>query len=78
MEPQERIRYTFYNLLRKCLIAMGHDFLQGDGFKPNLYAFFLYAINAIGFISCVYTVIWYDISTGLGSVGYGAISIQVQ
>lgn len=78
MEPHERIRYVFYNLLRKFLIAVGHDFLHKDGFKPSLYSFFLYGINSFDFISCIYTMIWYDIATGLYSIGYGAINIQVQ
>lgn len=27
---------------------------------------------------CIYTVIWYDIPTGLNSLGYGAVNIQVK
>lgn len=78
MEPHERIRYTFYTLLRKLLIASGHDFFQNGGFKPNLYTFFLYGLNALGFSFCIYTVIWYDVATGLHSIGYGAVNVQVK
>lgn len=77
MKPHERIRYTFYNLFRKLLFSIGHDFLQKDGFKPTAYTFFMYGLNALGFTSCVYTIIWYDIATALNSIGYGAVNIQV-
>lgn len=78
MEPHERIRYIFYNLLCKFLILVGHDFLGKDVFKPSLYTIFLYGLNALGFVSCIYTLIWYDISTGLNAIGYGAFNIQVK
>lgn len=77
MKPHERIRYTFYDLFRKLLKSIGHDFLQKGGFKPTWYAFSLYGLNAFGFACCVYTVVVYDVSTGLNSIGYGAVNIQV-
>lgn len=77
MEPHERIRYVFYSLQRKLLIAVGHDFLGKDGFTPNSRTYFIYGLNALALASCIYTVIWYDISTGLNSLGYGAVNIQV-
>lgn len=77
MEPHERICYTFYYLFRKLLIAVGHDAFQISGFRPNLYAFFLYGLNALSFVSFIYTVLVYDVATGLHAVGYGAINVQV-
>lgn len=80
MEPHQRSRYTFYDSFRKILISIGHDndiFIK-DSFKPNFNSSFLYGLNALGFISCVYTIIWYDVSTGLNSIGYGAINVQVK
>lgn len=77
MNSHERIRYIFYNLFRKLLFSIGHDFLQEEGFKPTAYTFFLYGINVLGFTSCIYTIIWYDVSTKLNSIGYGAVNIQV-
>lgn len=77
MEPHERIRYVFYNLLQKLLTSIGHNFLANGSFKPNAYSFFLYGLNALGFTSCVYTVISYGVSTGLSSICYGAINFQV-
>lgn len=77
MKPYERIRYTFYNLLQKLLISIGHNYLVKDEFKPSPYSFSLYAVNILGLLTCVYTVIVYDIPTGLNAIGYGAISIQV-
>lgn len=59
-------------------MAVGHDFLQSGGFKPTPYTFFMYGLNALGLISCIYTIIWYDVSTGLNSIGYGAINVQVK
>lgn len=78
MESLKRIRFIFHNFLRTALIAVGHDFLQKDGFKPNLYTFFLYGLDAFAIACCAYTVIWYDVSTGLNSIGYGAINVQVK
>lgn len=77
MEPLERVRYTFYNLLRNLLIVVGHNFLEEGGFKPNLFSFFLYGLNVLGTVSCIYTVLYYDVETGLKSIGYGAVNIQV-
>lgn len=59
------------------LITAGHNYLHKDKFTPNLYTYFLYGLDALSFISCVYTVLVYDVSTGLNSIGYGAVSIQV-
>lgn len=78
MKPDERIRWTFYDLFRKLLIIVGHDYLRKDGLKRNLYTYFVYFTNAVGFTSCIYTVMWYDFSTGLNSIGYGAVNIQVK
>ena len=78
MEPHDRMRYTFYNLLRKILISIGHNFFCDGGFKPTFYTIFLYGLNALGVTSCIYTLIWYDVSTGLNAIGYGAINIQVK
>lgn len=77
MQPHERIRHTFYTLLRKLLIIVGHNFIDEGGFKPNLFSFFLYVLNVLGFASCIYTFFWYDIETGLKTIGYGAVNIQV-
>lgn len=77
MKPHERIRHTYHILLRKLLVAVGHDFLQKGGFKPSSYTFFLYGLNAFGFASCIYTVLVYDVATGLNSIGIGANNIQV-
>lgn len=77
MEPHERARYTFHNLLRRLLIVIGHNFIKEGGFKPNLFTFFLYALNVFGSVSCIYTVLWYDFETALNSIGYGAVNIQV-
>lgn len=77
MKPHETIRYVFHNLLRNILIVLGHNFLQMDGFKPTPYTYFLYLTNVFALMSCIYTVMWYDISTGLNSFGYGAANIQV-
>ena len=78
MEPHERIRYTFCTLLRKLLASIGHDFLRNGEFKPNFYSYFLYGINALGFTSCIYTLMTYDVATGLNSIGYGAVTVQVE
>lgn len=78
MEPHERIRFTFHTLERTLLIVVGHNFFEDGGFKPNLISFFLYGLNMLGITSCIYTFLWYDISTGLNSIGYGAINIQVK
>lgn len=77
MEPHERIRYTFYNLLAKLLMSIGHNYLHKNGFKPHLYTYFMYLVNAVGFTSCIYTIIWYDAATALNSIGYGAVNVQV-
>lgn len=39
--------------------------------------FFVDGLNALGFASSIYTVICYDVSTGLGAMGYSAVTIQV-
>lgn len=79
MQPHERIRHIFYNSFRKLLISTGHDYLgEGGEFKPNFLTYFMYLFNAVGFITCIYTIIWYDVETGLNSIGYGAVNIQVK
>lgn len=77
-EPHQRIRYVFYNLLQKLLFPIGHDFLTEGGYKPTSNTYFMYCVNALSFASCIYTCIWYDISTGLNSLSYGAVNIQVK
>lgn len=77
MEPHERIRYIFHTLQRKLLIIVGHNFYDKGGFKTNFLSFCMYALNTLGLTSCIYTLLWYDTSTGLNSIGYGAINIQV-
>lgn len=52
MKPNERIHYTFFTLYRNLLIAIGHNYLQKGGFKLNLYKFFLFGFNTLGFTSC--------------------------
>lgn len=42
------------------------------------FRFFLYGLNVLGFTSCIYTVLAYDVATGLDSIGCGAINIQVK
>lgn len=78
MEPHERIRYTFHTLQRTLVTAVGHDFFEVGGFKTNFLSFFMYGLNTLGITSCIYTLLWYDIATGLNSIGYGAINIQVE
>lgn len=53
-------------------------FLREDGFNPTLYSYSLYALNALGFTSCIYTLTVYDTKTRLNSIGYGAINVQVK
>lgn len=77
MEPHERIRYIFHTLQRKLVIIVGHDFYEKGGFKTNFLSFCMYALNTLGLTSCIYTLLWYDTSTGLNSIGYGAINVQV-
>lgn len=78
MQPHEKIRHIFYTLHRTLLIFVGHNLYQEGGFKPNWYTFLLYGLNTLGITSCIYTLLWYDVSTGLNSIGYGAINIQVK
>lgn len=78
MEPYERIRYVFYDLFHKLLIVTGHDYLRKGGLRRNYYSYFMYLANAVGFTSCIYTIIWYDAATGLNSIGYGTVNIQVK
>lgn len=78
MKPYERIRFVFYNLLKKLLTSIGHDFVGKDPFKPTLYTFFTYGLNALGITSCIYTMLMYDVATGLNSIAYGSINIQVE
>lgn len=78
MEPYERMRYTFFRLFRTILIIIGHDYLRKEGLKRNWYTYSMYLVNVAGFTSCIYTVMCYDVPTGLNSIGYGAVNIQVQ
>ena len=77
MQPHERIRYLFYVILRKIATLLGHDIFDKDGLKLNAISYFLYGLNAAGLSSTIYTFFMYDITTGLNSIGYGAINCEV-
>ena len=77
MEPHEKIRYSFYNLLRKLFIAVGHDFFGDDGFKPNLYTYCIYVVSVASFTSFLYTILVYDIAIKLTTIAYFAMFCQV-
>lgn len=78
MEPHEKIRHSFYKLLRKLFMAVGHDFLRDDGFKPNFYTYCIYLVSATTLTSFLYTILIYDIATKLGSIAYLAMFCQVR
>lgn len=78
MLPHERIRRLFYNFLRKIAIVIGHDIFADGGLKLNALSYFLYGLNAAGLSSTIYTIYVYDTTTGLNSLGYGAINCQVK
>lgn len=77
MEPHEKIRYSFYHLLRKLFAAVGHDFLRADGFKPNFNTYCIYLVAVIAFTSFHYTIMTYDIVTKLSAIAYLALVYQV-
>lgn len=77
MKPHERIRRLFYSLIRKLAIVIGHDVFAEGGLKLNALSYFLYGLNVAGISSTIYTIFAYDTTTGLNSMGYGAINCQV-
>lgn len=77
MELHEQIHHLFYNLLRKLFVALGHDIFEPGDFKPGCFAIFLYTLNVLAYVSCIYTVCAYDAVIGLHSVSPAAICIQV-
>lgn len=59
-------------------IVIGHDLFAAGGLKLNALSYFLYGLNAAGIFSTIYTIFVYDTTTGLNSMGYGAINCQVR
>lgn len=78
MQPHEKIRHLFFNLLRKLFIFIGHDFYGGGEFKPYWLSYIMYGYLASFYIGAIYTVIYYDMLEKLNTIALTGIAVQVK
>lgn len=72
----ERIYMFFYKWIRTLLICGGHDIFLQD-FRRGVYAYVLYVIFAIFFVSCFYTMAAYQLAQALAGLAYLSLALEV-
>lgn len=78
MQPHERIRHVFFNLIRKIFIFVGHDFFAQEHFKPYFLTYVMYGCEALMYIGTVKTICFYDIAQKLNVIAFVGIAFQVK